>query len=157
MQWLQNNLSNSNAQWKVIAQQVMMAPFEIAGVRVNNDQWDGYTADRQALYDHIMDNNIENVVVLTGDIHSSWANDLPYSSSYDPNTGLGSVAAEFIAPSTTAEGFPFSFGEDVILDDNAHVKYVQLVAQRLLCVDLKQRAGASRLVLHGRCNHFNGK
>jgi alkaline phosphatase D len=62
--------------WKIIGQQVMMAPLQILGVSVNTDQWDGYTGERDSLYSHLLDNGIDNAVVLTGDIHTSWGNDL---------------------------------------------------------------------------------
>ena len=47
-----------------------------------------------------------DVVVLTGDIHSSWAMDLtemPYDAAmYDPATGEGSLAVEFVTPAITS-------------------------------------------------------
>ncbi|MCB0502843.1 MAG: alkaline phosphatase D family protein, partial [Bacteroidetes bacterium] len=86
MAWLQEGMSSSNAKWKILAQQVVMAPLVIPDynneqilLTINADQWDGYTAERTRLYDFIVDNSMDNVVVLTGDIHTSWANDLPYS------------------------------------------------------------------------------
>ncbi|WP_204281223.1 alkaline phosphatase D family protein, partial [Proteus mirabilis] len=35
------------------------------------DSWDGYAATRDRLLGHIRDHGIDNVVVLTGDVHSS--------------------------------------------------------------------------------------
>jgi alkaline phosphatase D len=134
-EWLLNALSGSVAHWKIIGQQVMFAPFRIAGARVNNDQWDGYTADRQRILDHIVQQNITNTVVLTGDIHSAWANDVPYNN-YNPATGEGSATVEFITPSITSDGFPFEFGQDVILDDNSHVKYNNLLGKGYIVLDI---------------------
>jgi len=47
------------------------------------------------------------VAVLTGDIHSSWALDLPRSplSGYDGTTGRGSLAVEIITPAVTSAPF----------------------------------------------------
>lgn len=133
--WLLDALSGATARWKIIGQQVMFAPFRIAGTRVNNDQWDGYTADRQQLLDHIVGQNITNTVVVSGDIHSAWANDVPYNN-YNPATGEGSATVEFIAPSITSDGFPFEFGQDVILDNNSHVKYNNLLGKGYIVLDI---------------------
>src|SRR5690606_38933165 len=46
---------------------------------------------------------IKDVVFVTGDIHSSWAADLPAAdSSYVSSTGAGSVATEFVVSSVTS-------------------------------------------------------
>ncbi len=42
----------------------------------NVDAWDGYQVARDRLMTFLADNSIANPVVLTGDIHSSWAADL---------------------------------------------------------------------------------
>ncbi len=133
--WLLDGLSQSNAHWKIIGQQVMFAPLRIAGARINNDQWDGYTADRQRLLDHIMQNNITNTCILTGDIHSAWANDVPYSN-YNAATGEGSATVEFITSSITSDGFPFEFGEDVVLSNNSHIKYTNLLQNGYVVLDV---------------------
>lgn len=134
--WLLNCLSNSTAKWKVLAQQVMMAPLELFSTPINLDQWDGYPAERQAIFDHIMNNNIENIVVLTGDIHTSWANDLPYNNNYNPNTGANSVGVEFVTTSVTSPGFPINVGANVIQLGNRHIKYTDLTEHGYLILDL---------------------
>ena len=136
MEWLTSELSASTAQWKIIAQQVMIAPLQVAGVQINVDQWNGYPAERARLLDHIWNNDIENVVVLTGDIHTAWANDIPYSN-YDADTGDGSVAVEFVTTSVTSPGFPFAVGANIIRLLNNHVKYVDLAEHGFFVLDLK--------------------
>ncbi len=102
-QWLYNQLSDSQqrgAQWRVLGQQVMMAQLGSNPLAFNMDQWDGYYANRSRLFNHIKSNSIDNLVVLTGDIHSSWANDLaeypllPWA--YDRDTGEGALGVEFV-------------------------------------------------------------
>jgi alkaline phosphatase D len=134
--WLASELSNSTAQWKILGQQVMIAPMKLAGIPVNSDQWDGYPAERQKLYNHIMNNNIQNIVVVTGDIHSSWANDLPYNSSYNDNTGANSVGVEFVTASVTTANFPFPIGENLLELSNNHVKYLDLTAHGYILLDI---------------------
>lgn len=135
--WLGNRLSNSTARWKILAQQVMMAPLQLAGVAVNEDQWDGYPAERTRVYNHIIQNNISNVVVITGDIHSSWANDLP-TSSYNSSTGAGSVGVEFVTPSVTSPGLNLPGGSSAIQLANSHVKFCNLNQRGFLILDVNK-------------------
>lgn len=123
--WLTSELSSSSSQWNIIGQQVMIAPLEAFGVPVNADQWDGYNYERNQLLNHIMNNNIENIVVLTGDIHTSWANDIPLNN-YDASTGANSAGVEFVTTSVTSPGFPIGFGSSVIQSFNPHNKWLDL-------------------------------
>lgn len=139
--WLIQQLSNSTAQWKIIGNQVMMSPLSapIIGL-VNDDQWDGYPAERAKILSHVRDNNINNVVVLTGDIHTSWANDLPVSmSSYTGSTGAGSVALEFVCTSvTSSSGLPSALtglGLSVIQQFNPNIKYAELTRRGYVLLD----------------------
>lgn len=128
MNWLLNELSDTTTQWKIIAQQVMMAPLKLAGTPVNNDQWDGYEADRQRIFDHILNNNIEDVVVLTGDIHTGWAIDLK-----DGNTN---VAVEFVATSITSSSSSFSISQSIVTSLFPHVKYAELAKKGYYILDV---------------------
>ncbi|MFX4543546.1 alkaline phosphatase D family protein, partial [Acinetobacter baumannii] len=78
------------------------------GVRLplNPDQWDGYAGARERLLQFIQTKNIKNVSVLTGDIHSSWANNVartPYAADY--NQARDSLAVEFVCPGITSPFF----------------------------------------------------
>ena len=147
MQWLQNNLQNSTATWKIIGNQVMIAPIKIGSqltgyIPINVDQWDGYEAERQRLANFLISNNISNVAFITGDIHSTWANDLPLdpNTQYDPNTGAGSIAVEFVTTSITSQGLPFSLPQGISLavvqSANKHVKYVEGTKRGFLIIDV---------------------
>lgn len=99
--WLLGELDASQARgarWRLLGQQVVFAPMG----NVNPDQWDGYPAARERILDHLRAASIDNVVILSGDIHSSWALDVtadPYDPSvYDPATGRGAQAVEFVTP-----------------------------------------------------------
>ena len=63
--WTCSNLRQSNARWKVLGNQVMMAPLKAFGQVLNQDQWDGYPAERQKLWDTIMNHNITNDIVCS--------------------------------------------------------------------------------------------
>lgn len=125
--WFTNAVSNSNATWKVVGNQVIFSEFHVgwaaqAGqtpVDVENiflDIWDGYPAERLKIINHLESNNIDNTVFLTGDFHSTFAFDVADSvtdpssfyaptSNYNPATGEGSVAVEFATPSITSANF----------------------------------------------------
>jgi len=145
MQWLQSNMATSTAQWQVIGNQVVMTPIVIPNylteefVAVNNDQWDGYNTERKALYDFILEADIDNLVVLTGDIHTAWANDLPYSIfDYNKWTGEGSVGVEFVCNSVTSSGFPFDFplGINIVQTLMPYIKYLQIEKKGYCLLDL---------------------
>ena len=77
--WLLDGLERSPATWQVIAQQVFMARRDLTAgpdVGLSMDGWDGYAANRQRLLDGIVERKVANPVVLTGDVHRHYANDL---------------------------------------------------------------------------------
>lgn len=137
--WLASEMKNSTAQWKILGQQVMMAPLEVPFFGpVNPDAWDGYRAERGRVYDSILTNNIDNVVVLTGDIHTFWANDLPLSG-YDPSTGANSIGVEFVVASVTTENGGLPAGQQVIQLANQHMKYINLADHGYIILDVNQQ------------------
>lgn len=80
------------------------------------------------------------MVILTGDIHTSWANDLPLSG-YDANTGANSAGVEFVSPSVTSQNIPFSIGTGIIQLLNRHVKFIDVDKHGYIIFDInKQRA-----------------
>ncbi|MGZ8551058.1 MAG: alkaline phosphatase D family protein [Chitinophagaceae bacterium] len=133
--WLSNRLDSSTAQWKVLTQQIMIAPLKVFGQAVNGDQWDGYPAERTRVFNHILNNNIKNVVAITGDIHSSWANDLP-TSTYNGSTGAGSAGVEFVGPSVTSPGMSIPLGVAAIQASNSHIKYADLSQHGFMILDI---------------------
>ncbi len=137
--WLTNNLSNSNKQWNIIGNQVMIAPLRILGVVLNYDQWDGYAYERQQLLDHVVNNNIENFVVLTGDIHTSWVNDIPHNN-YNGSNCTGSAGVEFVVTSVTSPGSPIGVTDFIIQTSNSHNQYFELTEHGYGILDVnKQR------------------
>ncbi len=114
-EWLSQRLSLSKSDdvtWRLLGQQVMMAQLSTNGGQTmfNFDLWDGYAPARQRLFDAVRDNGVDNLVVLTGDIHSSWANELtgnPWDpAAYDPATGRGVLGVEFATPAVSSPGSP---------------------------------------------------
>ncbi|MCF8571857.1 alkaline phosphatase D family protein [Gordonia sp. HY002] len=119
MEWVKNSITTSDATWQIVGNSVMISPLLIPpldpartkiitdlvgipenGIPFNGDQWDGYVADRRRLLDAIDDAGRKNVVFITGDIHMSWANDIPRKPANYP--GAGTVATEFVVTSVTS-------------------------------------------------------
>lgn len=154
MRWLKDSLRADRAQWKLVGNPVMIAPVVFPplpsdvtsavndvtgllpedGAPYNVDQWDGYTADRHEIFDHLADHGVSDTVFLTGDIHSAWACDLPLDAGTYP-TELGrSVATEFVCTSVTSNNLDDITGspprtsslavEAAIQANNRHVKYL---------------------------------
>jgi alkaline phosphatase D len=160
-------LADSPAKWKLLGQQVMFAPLNLvdlpkalnlpveqlqallsqipivgtSGLIINADQWDGYRAERSRVLQLIESGGIDNVVVLTGDIHTSWGMDIVTESAdpifYNPLTGAGSVAVEFVATSVTSPGLAqLAVVQDVLRVLNPHIKYVDLARKGYLLLDI---------------------
>ena len=103
--WLRARLIESPATWNVLAQQVMMG---MVGFRTKDgelaysmDQWPGYADERMRLVKFLEDRRVLNPIVLTGDIHSNWVNDLRVD---DRRTETPVVATEFVGTSITTGG-----------------------------------------------------
>lgn len=126
-QWFKNELSTTTQPWKIIGNQVMIGAVEIFGTPINTDSWDGYPAERQKLFDHLSTNNIDNMVVFTGDIHTSWAVDL--------KNGNNPVGVEMVTPSVTSPGSPINLSNLITLQ-NPNIKYVELTKRGFILVDI---------------------
>jgi len=88
LDWFLNALKNSTAKWKVIVSTVLFNPA-YSKVFTNTellkkypwmkedamDKWAGFPNDLNLLMKTIKDNNIKNVLVVSGDSHSSYIDD----------------------------------------------------------------------------------
>ncbi|KAL1687078.1 PhoD-like phosphatase-domain-containing protein [Schizophyllum commune] len=105
-QWFANSLSQSQdrgAVWKVVGQQIVFTQLDNEG-SYNYDAWDGYTANRARILNHITKNGIDNTIVLSGDSHANWVSDIAYpnDTSYDSVTGTGALGVEFAGTAVTS-------------------------------------------------------
>ncbi|WP_435009109.1 alkaline phosphatase D family protein [Tundrisphaera lichenicola] len=102
--WLEESLLASPGTWNVLAQQVMMGMVDLSpdeNDRYSMDQWPGYAHERMELVKFLADRKVLNPVVLTGDIHSNWVNDLRVD---DRKAETPVVAAEFVGTSISSGG-----------------------------------------------------
>ncbi|MFT7588716.1 MAG: alkaline phosphatase D [Limisphaerales bacterium] len=154
--WYTDKLKNSSAQWKLIGNQVVFAPlllidFETLYPGAQNsflDVWNGYPAEREKIIDTLINNNIDDVVYLTGDVHISVALDVPkYDGTtlfYDETDASGSACVEFVVTSITSDNFDERFGsaflsnllEGLFAGSNPHGKYNEFDKHGYLMLDI---------------------
>lgn len=152
LSWLTSGLVASQAQWKLVGNPVMISPVlvpplpaELTGPLLKllglpeeggalfTDQWDGYTADRRRVLRTLRDGNVRDTVFLTGDIHSSWACELPWDAGLYPLSP--SLATELVATSVTSDNLDDLLGvpprtvspavETALMALNRHVRWVE--------------------------------
>ena len=119
--WLVGGLEASPAQWNVMASNVMMARLDFdgeSGTRVRHDFWDGYPAARNRLTAVWADRRVRNPVVITGDCHAAYVNDIKRD--FDrPDSPV--VATEFVGTSITSPSKPEV--TEPLLPHNPHIKF----------------------------------
>jgi alkaline phosphatase D len=124
-EWLFSGLGRSSVTWNVIAQQIMMAPVDTkAGpaAEYSMDQWPGYEYERRLLLKHMLEAKTRNPIVLSGDIHSNWANEL--IADFD-RLNSQPVAVEFVGTSISSggDGSDRPRGLEQLLAENPFVKF----------------------------------
>jgi alkaline phosphatase D len=129
-------------QWKLIGQQVVFAPWTDNKSVLNPDSWDGYRESRRRVLEHIENLGLNNLIILTGDVHSAWGMDVP---GLDPST---SAAVELVTPAVSSPPLASASPEAEKLVTQAaqnvpHIKYANGLENGFLVVDLNtQRARA---------------
>ncbi|MFJ8043318.1 alkaline phosphatase D family protein [Kitasatospora sp. NPDC096147] len=99
--WLLDGLGQRLGTWDLIGQQVFFARNVNAAGAMNMDAWDGYRASRARIQQGIVDRGVRNPVVLTGDVHASWGNDLKADYA-DPSSAT--IGSELVCTSITSGG-----------------------------------------------------
>jgi alkaline phosphatase D len=112
LDWLVDGLTGSGTAWHLVGNQTVFTRVYavprtgvLPGQVFNTDQWDGYQDDQAQVLAAMAASGGTDPVVLTGDIHSSWANDLPTDPDGYRVDGRSSVGVEFVCPSITSDGF----------------------------------------------------
>ncbi len=150
-EWFLDRLGASTAKWRICGSQKMFSGWYSDGVPtwlpVPNDgevfdrgSWDGFVAERDTILRFIQENSIDNFMMLSGDVHMSFAMDIsrdPRNSDvYNPATGEGSLGVEFIPASISRGNFDeagvpafivpaFESASNLINVHHQHVEFVQ--------------------------------
>ncbi|MEU4236429.1 alkaline phosphatase D family protein [Actinoplanes sp. NPDC026619] len=118
--WLLDGLAQHRGAWDLIGQQVFFAgQLNAAGVG-NMDAWDGYRASRDRIQRGWVQRGVRNPVVLTGDIHTGWANDLKADYT-DPRSPV--VGTELVCTSITSRGDGTAKTSIPAGDVNPHLRF----------------------------------
>ncbi|AWI28155.1 alkaline phosphatase [Streptomyces sp. ICN441] len=123
--WLLDGWRTSDALWNVLPQQVVLAQRRNVpgpGFKLSMDAWDGYPASRKRLLDGAEAAGIDNLVVLTGDVHVGYAFDLKKDFG-DPSSRT--VGAEFVATSVSSgkDGAEKPANWDNLTRANPHLRF----------------------------------
>jgi alkaline phosphatase D len=131
--------------WTLLGQQTMFSSITLPGTRpTNTDQWDGYPAQRDRVFDFIARERIRNLVILAGDAHSSWAFDVPRNpwNGYQAANGAGSLAVELVTPAISSPPPPMftsASGSDAAAALRVafpHLKYLEGAHRGFVVVEL---------------------
>jgi alkaline phosphatase D len=123
--WLTERLQRSRGGWNLVAQQVPVARLDrMPGPerRYSMDKWDGYQASQSRLLNFLGTRKPSNPVLLAGDVHNNWVNDLRMNED-DPKALV--VATEFVGTSITSggDGSEMSQLMQAVASENECVKF----------------------------------
>ncbi|GAB2611104.1 alkaline phosphatase D family protein [Streptomyces capparidis] len=123
--WLEHGLARSGARWNVLASNVMMARLDHdgpSGDTLWHDAWDGFPAARNRLTGHLAEARVRNPVVITGDWHSTFVNDIRRDFD-DPGSPV--VATEFVGTSVSSNGDGEVYGPyyGPMIRHNPHIRF----------------------------------
>ncbi len=167
-EWLTASITQSTAQWTLIGNQVMFSPVAPLPIdtsqlslvgrlllpvavplieqRFTTDSWNNYPTEQQRLIEFLRTSN-RDVVVLTGDFHSSFAFDVVSAPGQQ-----GSVAVEVLTPSVSSRNFdeilravqlPAALSQELLLaldstlnKNNPHLRMVDLTQHGYVLLDV---------------------
>ncbi|MFC9128359.1 alkaline phosphatase D family protein [Streptomyces sp. NPDC057099] len=123
--WLLDGWRSSRALWNVVPQQVMFARRHMDATtpsRVSMDAWDGYSASRRRVLDGAKAAGVENLMVLSGDVHSAYAFDIKDDFADQASATLGT---EIVATSVSSgrDGADKPPTWDTYTGANPHLKF----------------------------------
>jgi len=156
LNWFNNELKNSDAEWKIIGNQVIFSPLDVGrvwGTPLNLDAWDGYPTERNEIINTIADNEIKNVIFATGDTHSSWIFDVPADIKQYVKT-KERIAVELGTPSISSGNWndggastsDVIFNEKVLENVNPHLQYVNGRDHGYILLTLKKSSAIAEFI-----------
>ncbi|HEY6562260.1 MAG TPA: alkaline phosphatase D family protein [Polyangiaceae bacterium] len=112
-QWIIDGLTQSNATWKIWGSETQLsqmvadlsdpelgvADFLRQKFYLSTDQWDGYRSERAEILSAVA--NVENLLVVTGDIHAFYGSELHVD--FD-NPGSKPVGVEYVVGGISSQG-----------------------------------------------------
>ncbi len=139
--WLKRAVPKSKARWNLLASETMMMALDsVPGSHANQDQWDGYSAEREEILSHLHSKNVKNLVVLSGDIHTFIAGNLTTTGEQSGTP----VGTELVGGSVTSLGLPEETGipaatlEALRQSSDPHVIYAEFERRGYCVVTVKK-------------------
>lgn len=125
--WLTDGLSASRARWQVLCNQTMLANLDTRegpDVGYAMDSWSGYPTAREDFIRTIVRHARGRSVVLTGDNHANWVNEITTAEARRERSALATV--EFLGTSISSGGDGderSTYLRESVLSENPHVKW----------------------------------
>lgn len=143
-QWLEKSVARENGRWSLITQQTLFSRLVLpsGSDALYSDIWDGYGATRDRVLQALARPEIRNPVIVGGDVHSFWVNDVKKDFARPESP---TVATEIVTSCLASRNGPEAlFGPAPALNphvrflDNAHAGYTLLdVRPDRLSVDMR--------------------
>lgn len=121
-QWFAKGLQRETARWSLITQQTLFSRLTLptSSEAHYTDAWDGYGATRERVVSALTNPAVRNPVILGGDVHSFWVNDVKQDFSRPDGP---TIATEFVTSCLASRPGPDAlFGPAPSL--NPHVRYL---------------------------------
>ncbi|MFI6420882.1 alkaline phosphatase D family protein [Streptomyces sp. NPDC050842] len=123
--WLLDGWHSARTRWNVLPQQVVFAERRdrpTADFKVSMDSWDGYPASRQRILAGAEAAGVENLMVLTGDVHVGYGLDIK-ADFRDP--GSRTLGTEIVATSISSgkDGADRPANYDKLTQANPHMRF----------------------------------
>ncbi|MFB6675517.1 alkaline phosphatase D family protein [Streptomyces sp. NPDC056390] len=123
--WLIDGWRRSHALWNVVPQQVTFSQRKLdlnAAAKVSMDAWDGYRASRQRVLAGARAAGVDNLMVLTGDVHVGYAFDIKDNFDDPSSKTLGTeIVATSISSGKDGSDKPTNWG--TYTQANPHLKF----------------------------------
>jgi alkaline phosphatase D len=123
--WLYRGYADSTARWNLLGSNVMLARLDHDGPhgqRLWHDAWDGFPAGRNRLVGAWQQHELRNPVVVTGDWHSTFVNDILRDFDDDASPTVGT---EFVGTSISTNGDDEVYGPyyGPMIKFNPHIRF----------------------------------
>ncbi|MDX2851508.1 MULTISPECIES: alkaline phosphatase D family protein [unclassified Streptomyces] len=123
--WLLDGFRSSHATWNVIPQQVVLSRRRsgtTAASPLSMDAWDGYPASRDRVLAGAGAAGVENLLVLTGDVHVHYAMDI--KADWDDPTSR-TIGTELVTSSVSSgrDGSPRPSDWSAVMEANPHLRF----------------------------------
>lgn len=152
--WLRDELARAqklDTSWQIIGQQIMLSPLKSRGRITNPDQWDGYPAARQRLFEALEATQRKRTLILAGDIHSSWASQLTEALVKGKGNSQNVLAVELVTPGITSPSIEnqsqAQLTAKALQFENPHFAFADLYHRGYARLDLTAESATVRWIL----------